>query len=44
VSTRELIRDESGVTLFEALLTVVVGMGVLGVVFLVMTTSFTQTA
>jgi Tfp pilus assembly protein PilW len=44
VSTRELIRNESGVTLFEALLTVVVGMGVLGVVFLVMTTSFTQTA
>jgi hypothetical protein len=43
-SVSQILRDERGVTLFEALLTIVVGLGILGVTFLLMDVSFSQTA
>jgi hypothetical protein len=41
---RDLVRDERGLTLFEALLAVFVGLGVLSVTFLLLNVSFSQTA
>jgi hypothetical protein len=43
-SVRTRLRDEEGVTLFEALLTISIGLVLLGVVFLLMEVAFSQTA